>query len=513
MTSTNCNYNCLLEPYFDIFTDLDDGGPLSQTEICSALDHSLRARSPSSLYKTATSYPPGFVSSTGLLGSHLLDWNDGAHQSGLVEMTHEFLCLRQKGSLYWPDGGDLRYSRDRNEIYSYMISLFFKINEKESAKRYKEVNLQRSDAPEPSSQNQSLWHHGNFPDDPIDIDSHMLPAPDQEHFIQGDEDASMKDELIRPVAQETTAMGDITLQQRSANQNETPDPISLVIGTPEPEPSLLNAQTRRVTRRWNPQDRLTKFIPHPASSQQRAASEPPHSQEHGDGRNLGETAGGSSRPAPTFLMSGALGGMPFAPEGSQNTESQAPHDQAALGFDNRRFIPFHDVPRASSEPRTRSSRDPSAETYREGEDRSMSESKSSSPLPSTFPLTPMAEHDIPLIFSIDAYPGFNIRWSFVDFFQYSLARLLEEMPWECHFDSVLMFLEAPGKVTAERIRKDNEREFQIALKRFAQKVETLRQWHAGCDRVVLEIYLEPSLGGQSHNERLQALLRTSKVEG
>ena len=44
-----------------------------------------------------------FRSSTGIPGPDLYDWHDRAHQTGLDEITNEFLDVQGRGDQFWPD--------------------------------------------------------------------------------------------------------------------------------------------------------------------------------------------------------------------------------------------------------------------------------------------------------------------------------------------------------------------------------------------------------------------------
>lgn len=73
----------------------------------------------------ATAYQAGleqfrsqFMTRLRTSGKDLTDRYDIVHQKGLIDMAHEYLCVCENGSLYWPrtsDDGSLRYPRDQYE--------------------------------------------------------------------------------------------------------------------------------------------------------------------------------------------------------------------------------------------------------------------------------------------------------------------------------------------------------------------------------------------------------------
>lgn len=110
-------------------------------------------------YNTVRSYIFNFTSSEGIPGSDLLRWKYSSHQTGLLEMTSQFLDQDAKGPFFWPDDpsspnhGKLQYSTESRQyetlsashsiptltwthsrIRRLLVQLFFKINQQQKWK-------------------------------------------------------------------------------------------------------------------------------------------------------------------------------------------------------------------------------------------------------------------------------------------------------------------------------------------------------------------------------------------
>lgn len=116
MAVANCG--CSLERYYRFsFANTDS---IKTEEVIKT--HLKRKDTPNSVtafLSTLETFPSDFITSSGITGYNLIDYKNRFHQRGLVEMAHEYLCIRRNGSFYWPPRAShpnsLEYPRDNKE--------------------------------------------------------------------------------------------------------------------------------------------------------------------------------------------------------------------------------------------------------------------------------------------------------------------------------------------------------------------------------------------------------------
>jgi hypothetical protein len=115
MALANCG--CSLERYYSVFANTESIKRVEAIE--NDLKRKNKCKSVMAFLPTLKTFPPNFVTTHGMAGLDLLDYKDRLHQRGLIEMAHEYLCIRGNGSVYWPAWASrpnsLQYPRDSYE--------------------------------------------------------------------------------------------------------------------------------------------------------------------------------------------------------------------------------------------------------------------------------------------------------------------------------------------------------------------------------------------------------------
>jgi hypothetical protein len=116
MALANCG--CSLERYYRVAFANTDSIKTEQV-IKTRLKRKDTFRSAMAFLPTFENIPFDFMTTHGKAGYNLLDYNNRSHQQGLIEMAHEYLCVRGNGSHYWPARAthpkSLRYPQHSNK--------------------------------------------------------------------------------------------------------------------------------------------------------------------------------------------------------------------------------------------------------------------------------------------------------------------------------------------------------------------------------------------------------------
>ncbi|KAJ3535167.1 hypothetical protein NM208_g7249 [Fusarium decemcellulare] len=526
-----CN-SCSLDPYPEILTNEEaEYAEYAEyikpmTDLCVGLGYNVRVRnSPGSFINVVKSYPQRFTSSYGLLGCQLLDWENRTHRESLAEMAHAFLCTNGNGPLYWPhghvdnDNDLLDYSEHSTEIYEDVIQLFYKVNQHIEGKR--RVLSQ----PQHPRVVDVLRHHGDRHDDPIDVDSLMetdFPSEDKTPIdprLLQDRQVVAED-MDFELALEEGHEASTSVPPESGAIHPTESPDHLDVNDPSQPPCIFrtSAQTRRVKRRREERGSMPEFIDY------RSATPGPSHQRQTD-RDAGPEAVPNplvnsttqANDRPEQVDHHRLGSeYPSTPMDTGSSADEPDHTPSQEdNYDNRRLEPRPEIPNSSQQTQNSSTQESGTQTDATALPPAPEAEPEHQPRPLKAP-TPGPTHQVDLIFSVDVAAGLNLRWNpRGEFFQYTLEQLLQEMSpyWNKNFHSLLVFLETPGRLIVEVVHRAEEKEFRIALTRFAQKLAALGFWHGGWDRhVILEIRLQQVAKGEDLHERLQRLIDRATKE-
>ncbi|KAF5010880.1 hypothetical protein FDECE_2987 [Fusarium decemcellulare] len=508
-----------------------------------SLGYSVRDRnSPYSFINVVKSYPQRFTSSYGYLGCQFLDWENRTHRESLAEMAHAFLCINGNGPIYWPDGhmdndnDRLDYSEHSTEIYEDVIQLFYKVNQHTQGKRRVLGHPQHPRVVD------VLRHHGDCHNDPIDVDSLMemdFPpenkTPIDPHLLQDRQVVAEDMDFQLALEEGHEPSTSVPPESGAMHPTESPDhldvnvsnmtlyaqQLSLIDEQDTSQPPHIfptSAQTRRVKRRRGERGSMPEFIDY------RSATPDPSHQRQTD-RDAGPGAVPNPLVNPTTQASDRPELLDHHRLGSQY--SSTPMDTGSSAdepdhtpsqednYDNRRLEPRPEISNSSQQTQNSSTQESGTQTDATAPPPAPEAEPDHQPRPLKAP-TPGPSHQVDLIFSVDVAAGLNLRWNpRGEFFQYTLEQLLQEMSpyWNKNFHSLLVFLETPGRLIVEVVHRAEEKEFRIALTRFAQKLAALGFWHGGWDRhVVLEIRLEQVAKGEDLHERLQRLIDRATKE-
>ncbi|KAF4470929.1 hypothetical protein FALBO_2144 [Fusarium albosuccineum] len=541
-----CN-NCSLDPFPMILNESFSG---SMPSIYTDLGYTLNGKKKcGSLINVVKSYPQYFTSSGEIPGWQLLDWENPVHREGLAEMAHAFLCINGNGPLYWRSGHRTRdndlleYSQYSNEIYDHVIRLFYKVNHHLQGER----RVLRQDQASPVVD--VLRYHGGRHDDPIngpiDVDSLMemaIPPDDKAsvdpNLIQ-DRQVVADDMEIEPVGLEDGGSPPASVQPESdlTHPTESPDPLLVddvsYTAFYTQQSSLINEQatiqlpdvplgsthTRRVKRRRDDRGSMPEFMLY------RSATPGPSRQPQTERPTTPEAV-------PNNLMHSATQANNRPEEVDHNRAGSEPHSMSMDtesstdepghtpsqddNYNHRRLQPSPETVHNSQQSQGSATQESGTQTDAAALPPPPEAEPSRQALPLKAP-TSGPEHQVDLAFSVEVGAGLNLRWNpRGEFSQYTLEQLLQEMSpyWNEDFHSLLIFLETPRRLIVEVVHKGEEKEFRIALTRFAQKLATLGFWRGEWDRhVVLEICLEQIAKGEDLDQRLRTLVDRATKEG
>ncbi|KAF4957923.1 hypothetical protein FGADI_2752 [Fusarium gaditjirri] len=365
-------------------------------------------------------------------------------------MAHEYLCVGENGSLYWPstsDDGSLRYSRDNYESAA------------NNGRRPRNLlSVLGSESPTPSPPDQE--------------------SPNYSAAAYDDGDSSSSSES--PQSSQPPRQDEVMNDRRPVPYGRTYSPDELAgNGIDEPLHPLPDPHPRRVSRMQDAQDNLRHMGPDPRPNigvghRERGNNPPAHAISTGTqtGFETDEYRDRDPNAPPPSSMN------------SNNASQQSQPQQAN-----------HD----GNQPRSMGAR----ESIEYGQ-------RSPSP-PSGVPRSPSSEPkpNIDLIFSYDVLPGLNFRMAHgEEIFSFHREQVFQLLGWQHDFDWLLISLETPGALFPERIPRDDNREFRKVMARFEQIVDALKRDYAEVERgAVIEIAFVPLCKGHSRTVMMEAWVK------
>ncbi|KAF5715386.1 hypothetical protein FMUND_6868 [Fusarium mundagurra] len=435
--------------------------------------------------KGATAYQAGleqfrsqFMTRLRTSGKDLIDRNDIVHQRGLTEMAHEYLCVCENGSLYWPhtsDDGSLRYPRDQYEIYTNIVWYFLRRNLKDSGKRLRSTRPRTTTAA----------NNGRRPRNPSNVLGSESPTPSPpEHenpynagaAANGDGDSSSSSES--PQSSQNPRQNEAMNDRRRIPYGRTYSPDELAgYGIDESGHLIPDAQPRHVSQMQDLQDDLRHMGPNPRPNMGVGH------REHGSNPSAHTTSTGTQTGLETDECRDRDPNAP--PPSSLNSNNSSQQSQQANHNDNQ----------------------PRPMGVRESIE---SEQMPSSP-PSEVPRSPSPESkpNVDLIFSYDILPGLNLRLAHgEEMFLFPREQVFRLLNWQHDFDWLFISLEAPGVLFQERVPRNDNREFRKVMARFEQIACAMKRDYAEIGRkAVIEVAFVPECKGHSRTVLLDAWQR------
>ncbi|KAF5663646.1 hypothetical protein FHETE_7351 [Fusarium heterosporum] len=452
MARADCG--CSLEQYFSVFTKTDS---IKTIKVLQDLLKPKDKRGGAIRFlKTLEAFPPGFRTRRGIPGNRLLDYNDVLQQEGFIEMAHEYICVRGKGLVHWPTrpwenhDKSLQYPRDSYEKNTLAIK--------------KRIRSKRG----PAKPQQSI----------PDSESPASIPPDD---LLSSDGSSTTDESVSPSlsSQSTVADQDIV---RDAPRDE--------------------ARPIRFRQECSPDELAEDHYPQPPI---------PFNvqQQHDEQDNVGVILGRRPSLAPNNPVPPVLPIVSTASTGTQTFDQ-----------DGQRPPRDHHAPPPSSMNTNGCSQESgnsagASQGNRTHPPSSIERVERPQSPPLAHPSNANGEREctIELVVSYDSLPGVNILLEPErDIFSYSLNQLFEGTYWQANFNWLIVFLQAPSTAPGiplltyvEYVPTNDEKKFQVVLRRFKQHVESLRFCYNQLNRdAVIEICFEPLVHGHTHGVQFDA---------
>ncbi|KAI8407566.1 hypothetical protein FOFC_13004 [Fusarium oxysporum] len=382
-------------------------------------------------------------------------------------MAHEYLCVCENGSLYWPstsDDGSLRYSRDQYEIYTNIVWFFLRRNLKDIGKRLRSTR----------SRTTTAANNGRRSRNPLNILGSESPTPSPpdhdspNYAAAANEDGDSSSSSESPQSSQTPRQDEAMNNRRPIPYGRAYSPDELAEeGINESLQPIPDAQPRRVSRMQDLQDNLRHIGPDP-----RPNMGVDH-RERGNNPSAHTTSTGTQTGFETDEYRDRDPNAP--PPSSMNSNNASQQSQQA----------YHN----NNQPRPRRPRD----SIEYGQ-------RSPSP-PYGVPRSPSPEPkpNIDLIFSYDVLPGLNLRLAHgEEIFSFPREQVFRLLGWQHDFDWLLISLETPGALFPERIARDDNREFRKVMARFEQIACAMKRDYAEIGRdAVIEVAFVPECKGHS----------------
>uniref|UniRef100_A0A0D2YBI6 Uncharacterized protein n=1 Tax=Fusarium oxysporum (strain Fo5176) TaxID=660025 RepID=A0A0D2YBI6_FUSOF len=440
---------CSLGRYFTIFDNSHSISTL--VDIHRNLRQRRRQRHAIGYETSLNQYRFTFTTRLGIPGKDLYKWEERAHQEGLIEMSHEFLCVKKNGSSYWSSQFLAKNDRDQYEIYKNIIWFFVRRNAIDHGKKIRSKRpLDRLDTPCNGSDTPSPPYHAT-PSDSTTTEEGIDSPP-----------SSQSSESSQGSAPESAQNNTLPI---SYSRTYSPDELA----------GEVSAQPRRESRMQDARDNLrhTRLY--------RQSNIGINHTERGDIPSVPLVSTGTqtgletdeyrerdaNAPPPSSMNTNNA-----SQQSDQNTNEEYEHRQAreSLEYGQKSPSPAFQIPRSTS---------------------------------------PEPKPNINLIFSYDALPGLNIRLSYgEEIFSFSREQLFRELCWQHEFEWLLICLQSPGVLYPEYIPKADGREFRKVMARFEQIVDAMKRDYAEVERdTVIEIAFVPVCKGHSRTVMIEAWLK------
>ncbi|EXL81313.1 hypothetical protein FOPG_05341 [Fusarium oxysporum f. sp. conglutinans race 2 54008] len=456
---------CSLGQYLAMFAT--PGSISDLVDIRRNLRQRSRQRGATSYQASLEQFRSQFMTRLRISDKDLIDRNDVVHQKGLIEMAHEYLCVCENGSLYWPstsDDGSLRYSRDQYEIYTNIVWFFLRRNLKDIGKRLRSTR----------SRTTTAANNGRRSRNPLNILGSESPTPSPpdhdspNYAAAANEDGDSSSSSESPQSSQTPRQDEAMNNRRPIPYGRAYSPDELAEeGINESLQPIPDAQPRRVSRMQDLQDNLRHIGPDP-----RPNMGVDH-RERGNNPSAHTTSTGTQTGFETDEYRDRDPNAP--PPSSMNSNNASQQSQQA----------YHN----NNQPRPRRPRD----SIEYGQ-------RSPSP-PYGVPRSPSPEPkpNIDLIFSYDVLPGLNLRLAHgEEIFSFPREQVFRLLGWQHDFDWLLISLETPGALFPERIARDDNREFRKVMARFEQIACAMKRDYAEIGRdAVIEVAFVPECKGHS----------------
>ncbi|GKU20056.1 unnamed protein product [Fusarium langsethiae] len=485
-----CDYNCLLHQHYTIFNNIDSIRTLQ--DVRSHLKRQNGRKGANEFRSTLESFPKGFETRDGTVGTQLLQLDDEDHQKGLVRMAHAYLCISGHGRAHWPEGSNdntLEYPRDEKKIYYYVLCYFIRKNITDSGSKLRSKR-------------------------PRDEERAFMPIPPRRR-------RRLISVIESPISSPTPPL--------------TQSPTPLIYDSDEseaPYPSSQDSLSTGISRQEEPRQEAYQIVPRANESpdelaqdhdEERPMVQPNLQQRHVN--RIGDEHGNLSR------ISLGQQPTPRGPRTNLHERNVSTGTQTTFGADQQRRQRDADAPPPSSLDTNNSSQqshNPASDKANEAEEPASQNSVEDIPRPFAAPLAlprmaiPEPDFKIDLVVSYDVIPGYNVLFEpSDDIFAYSLKGFLNKVNWKNEPEVLLIFLLAPGTSPAtpvrtwmERVSKNDEDKFQLVLRRFKQIVRGLQYDFARVKMdAVIEIAFEDMVEGHTHSPLVDAWCNRGRAAG